>query len=183
MPIEVKIWLHRKFMPKLVILYCSSAPMLSWLLFKFGHCSIQWRQQGDRDQPLPAGHHVRQRCRLSALGETPGQRVQVCLLLFNLHFHVYFTYIRVLIQFLKPTGILSCSFLRGHGIINKFLVMWQQLQTVLQRYRLTKLNIFWFSLSTFNEFRTFSGQKRSYVEVLCGPVSSAFLRVFYKKVM
>lgn len=40
-------------------------------------CSIQRRQQGHRDQPLPAGHHVRQRCRLSVLGETAGQRMQV----------------------------------------------------------------------------------------------------------
>lgn len=41
-------------------------------------CSIQRRQQGHRDQPLPAGHHVRQRCRLPVLGETAGQRMQVC---------------------------------------------------------------------------------------------------------
>lgn len=41
-------------------------------------CSIKRCQQGDRDQLLPAGHHVWKCCRLSALGETPGQRVQVC---------------------------------------------------------------------------------------------------------
>lgn len=40
-------------------------------------CSIQRRQQGHWDQPLPAGHHVRQRCRLPVLGETAGQRMQV----------------------------------------------------------------------------------------------------------
>ncbi|XP_051527011.1 proteasome subunit beta type-8-like [Myxocyprinus asiaticus] len=29
--------------------------------------------------PLPAGHHVGQRCRLSVLGENSGERVQICL--------------------------------------------------------------------------------------------------------
>lgn len=51
---------------------------LGYRIFFLWHDSIQWCQQGDRDQPLSIGHHVRQCCRLPVLGETPCQRMQVC---------------------------------------------------------------------------------------------------------
>ena len=78
------LWvLHRSLIVLKSLMLDRWVPMMLWLIISVIEClcsvrSIQRRQQGHRDQPLPAGHHVGQRCRLPVLGETAGQRMQVC---------------------------------------------------------------------------------------------------------